>query len=146
MSRPGGRFRWILPSLALAGPVFPGLARADDEPPPAAAAPSPETQAALDEIRREAEQKKAEREAMQRLRREVDRKGASARRGARPPMTQDQIRAMRARQRQQVQRAFRGLPPLPGPPARRVPGTVRTFRTPNGGGFVGVWGIPIPMR
>jgi hypothetical protein len=135
---------WILAALSgLAVATFAGA----DEPTAPAPPPSSETQTALDQIQREAEQKRAERREMERLRREVDRgRNPSARRGTRAPLTQQQIRALRAQQRQQVQRALRGLPARPPLPARPFPGAARTFRTPNGGGFVAVWGIPVPMR
>lgn len=134
-----------------------------DEPAPtteAAAAPapaevSPETRAALDAIQEEADRKRADREELERLRREVDRgrgRSGSATSRRRPALTQSQIRALRAQQRRQFQAAWRGVPlraqgmgmnrfpggGMPFPPG----GNFSTFRMPNGQGFAGFWMFP----
>lgn len=117
------RWAWVL-AACVAAAGRPGRC---DEP-----APSPETRAALDEIQREADQRRAEREEMQRLRREVDRRAQARRQaaGRRRRAGRPNVMAMRPGAAMPGAFAF-------GP---RGPVAVRTFRTPQGGGFVAFWG------
>lgn len=141
----------VLVALAALPPV-----RADEPSPEPAVVPTDDTSTALADIQREADQRRAKRQEMERLKREVDRNGPTAGRRAvtaRSRPNQAQIRAARARQRQQVQAALRGVGPRPvGPmmtapfPFRPTPGPsgsgFQVFRGPNGGGFATFWGVP----